>query len=126
MTTVRLCPLAEVAHRLPADCWIAQRLAEEPDALADEATLWITGGAHWPALHLDAPHAQLAVVDGRLVGGQLAGRRRPCRRRCCARFGARRRCRCRVMLLLLLLLLLRHCVRDDYVSRVVLTRRSGL
>ncbi|MDR6154257.1 hypothetical protein QF021_002346 [Acidovorax delafieldii] len=57
MTTVRLCPLADVAHRLPADCWIAQRLAEEPDALADEATLWITGGAHWPALHLDAPLA---------------------------------------------------------------------
>jgi len=57
MTTVRLCPLAEVAHRIPTDCWIAQRLAEEPDALADEATLWITGGAHWPALHLDAPLA---------------------------------------------------------------------
>ena len=57
MTTVRLCPLADVAHRLPADCWIAQRLAEEPDALADEATLWITGAVHWPALHLDAPLA---------------------------------------------------------------------
>ena len=57
MTTVRLCPLADVAHRLPADSWIAQRLAEEPDALADEATLWITGDAHWPALHLDAPLA---------------------------------------------------------------------
>ena len=60
MTTVRLCPLADVAHRLPADCWIAQRLAEEPDALADETTLWITGDAHWPALHLDAPWPQVA------------------------------------------------------------------
>ena len=43
MPTARLCPLADVAARLPADSWIAQRLAEDPDALATETVLCITG-----------------------------------------------------------------------------------
>ena len=58
MPTARLCPLADLAHRIPRDCWIAERLAQDPEALADETALWITGDAHWPALHLDAPLAQ--------------------------------------------------------------------
>lgn len=55
MPTARLCPLADVAHRIPPDCWIAERLKQNPAALADETALWITGSVQWPALHLDAP-----------------------------------------------------------------------
>lgn len=53
MPTARLCPLADVAARLPADSWIAQRLAEDPDALTTETVLCITGDAQVPELHLD-------------------------------------------------------------------------
>ena len=58
MPTARLCPLADVAHRIPPDCWMAERMAQDPAALADETALWITGDLQWPALHLDAPLAQ--------------------------------------------------------------------
>jgi len=58
MPTARLCPLADVAHRIPPDCWMAERLAQAPETLADETVLWITGDVQWPALHLDAPLAQ--------------------------------------------------------------------
>lgn len=57
MPTARLCPLADVAARLHADSWIAQRLAEDPNALATETVLCITGDAQVPELHLDAPLA---------------------------------------------------------------------
>eukprot|EP01041_Mallomonas_annulata_P020230 gene20230-39919_t len=57
MSTARLCPLADVAALIPADCWMAERLAEDPTALADETVLWITGNVQWPELHLDAPLA---------------------------------------------------------------------
>ena len=57
MPTARLCPLADVAALIPADCWMAERLAQDPDALAEETVLWITGDVHWPELHLDAPLA---------------------------------------------------------------------
>lgn len=57
MPTARLCPLADVAALIPADCWMAERLAKDPAALADETVLWITGDVQWPELHLDAPLA---------------------------------------------------------------------
>lgn len=57
MPIARLCPLADVAALIPADCWLAERLAEDPGALADETVLWITGDVHVPELHLDAPLA---------------------------------------------------------------------
>ncbi|GDY34750.1 hypothetical protein ACINB_06420 [Acidovorax sp. NB1] len=57
MPTARLCPLADVAALIPADCWMAERLAQDPGALADETVLWITGDVQVPELHLDAPLA---------------------------------------------------------------------
>jgi hypothetical protein len=57
MPTARLCPLADVATLIPADCWIAERLAEEPATLADETVLWIIGDVQVPELHLDTPLA---------------------------------------------------------------------
>jgi hypothetical protein len=57
MPTARLCPLADVAPRLPPGCWVAERLAQAPAVLADETALWITGDVQWPALHLDTPLA---------------------------------------------------------------------
>jgi hypothetical protein len=57
MPTAQICPLAEVAARLPADSWIAQRLAEKPQALAGETALCMAGDLLLPALHLDAPLA---------------------------------------------------------------------
>ncbi|MBV7542736.1 WD40 repeat domain-containing protein [Acidovorax sp. sic0104] len=57
MPTARLCPLADVAALIPADCWLAERMRQDPGALADETVLWITGDVQWPALHLDAPLA---------------------------------------------------------------------
>lgn len=55
MPTARLCPLADVAALIPSDCWIAECLAQDPEALADETALWINGNVQWPELHLDAP-----------------------------------------------------------------------
>lgn len=57
MPTARLCPLADVAALIPAGCWMAERLAQDPGALADETVLWITGDVQVPELHLDAPLA---------------------------------------------------------------------
>jgi len=53
MPSARICPLAEVAHRLPA----GSPLLAEPDAWA----LHITGDAHLPQLDLDDPLADLAA-----------------------------------------------------------------
>ncbi|MBT9443680.1 MAG: WD40 repeat domain-containing protein [Acidovorax sp.] len=69
MPTARLCPLADVAARLPADSWIAQRLAEDPDALTTETVLCITGDAQVPELHLDAPLASGSPLRTLLQGG---------------------------------------------------------
>ncbi|WP_428001966.1 WD40 repeat domain-containing protein [Acidovorax sp.] len=55
-------PLADVAHLLPADAWIAKRLRDDPEELADETAAWITGDMQWPELHLDTP----LVADGGL------------------------------------------------------------
>ena len=62
-------PLADVAHLLPADSWIAKRLHDDPEELADETAAWIAGDVQWPELHLDTP----LVADGgllRLAQGQ--------------------------------------------------------
>ncbi len=69
MPTARLCPLADVAARLPADSWIAQRLAEDPDALVTETVLCITGDVQVPELHLDAPLASGSPLRALLQGG---------------------------------------------------------
>lgn len=77
MPTARLCPLADVAAQLPADTWIAQRLAEEPDALAAETVLCITGDVQLPELHLDAPLASgsplRALAKESAPGARLRG-----------------------------------------------------
>lgn len=57
MPTARLCPLAEVAHRWPADSGLPQHLAPGPAALAQGWALCITGDVQLPALDLDAPLA---------------------------------------------------------------------
>ncbi|MFY3384817.1 hypothetical protein [Paracidovorax sp. MALMAid1276] len=57
MPAASLCTLADVAHRIPADCAIAGRLAQDPQALAAATVLWVRGDVHWLALHLDAPLA---------------------------------------------------------------------
>lgn len=69
MPTARLCPLADVAARLPADSWIAQRLAEDPDALATETVLCITDDVQVPELHLDAPLASGSPLRALLQDG---------------------------------------------------------
>ncbi len=60
MPIARLCPLTDVAGLIPADCWIARRLADDSDDL-DElrsvVVLHITGDVQLPELHLDAPLA---------------------------------------------------------------------
>ncbi len=53
MPTLRFVPLADAAHLLPADSQLAERLRSEPEELADDTVAWITGGVHWPELHLD-------------------------------------------------------------------------
>lgn len=69
MPTARVCPLADVATRLPADCWIAQRLAEDPQALAGETALCISGDVQLPELHLDAPLASGSPLRALMHGG---------------------------------------------------------
>ncbi len=72
MPTARLCPLADVAARLPADCWIAQRLAEDPQALAGETALCVVGDVQLPELHLDAPRASGSPLRTLVEGGAPA------------------------------------------------------
>ncbi len=62
MPSLRFVPLADVAHLLPADCPIAERLRADPEEFSDETAAWITGDAQWPELHLDTP----LVADGAL------------------------------------------------------------
>lgn len=62
LPSLRFVPLADVAHLLPADSWIAKRLRDDPEGLADETAAWITGDMQWPELHLDTP----LVADGGL------------------------------------------------------------
>ena len=69
MPTARLCPLADVAALLPADSWISQRLAEDPNALATETVLCITCDVQVPELHLDAPLASGSPLRALLQGG---------------------------------------------------------
>jgi hypothetical protein len=65
MPSARICPLAEVAHRLPA----GSRPTARPDAMA----LHITGDARLPHLDLDHPMADLrAWVDAGLLDGGTA------------------------------------------------------
>ena len=68
MSTTRFCPLADVAALLPADSWIAQRFAQDPDALSTEVVLWITGDVQVPELHLDAPLASGSPLRSLLQG----------------------------------------------------------
>ena len=72
MPTARLCPLADVAARLPADCWIARRLAEDPQALAGETALCVVGDVQLPELHLDAPLASGSPLRTLVEGGAPA------------------------------------------------------
>lgn len=55
MPLARLCPLTEVTALIPPDCWIAERLATDPDKLGGEMVLHITGNLQLPELRLDAP-----------------------------------------------------------------------
>lgn len=73
MPIARVCPLADVAARLPADIWIARRLAQDPAALASETALCITGDLHLPALHLDAPLAHGSPLWARVCDGLPPG-----------------------------------------------------
>jgi hypothetical protein len=77
MPTARVCPLAEVAAHLPADSWIAQRLAEDPDALAGETALFIAGDVQLAELHLDTPLASgsplRALAEGSTPGAAHTG-----------------------------------------------------
>ena len=57
MPIARLCPLTEVTALIPPECWIAERLANDPDELGGERVLHITGDVQLPELHLDAPLA---------------------------------------------------------------------
>ncbi|MES2612345.1 MAG: WD40 repeat domain-containing protein [Pseudomonadota bacterium] len=57
MPSLRFVPLADVAHLIPADSWIATRLRDDAEGLADETAAWITGDVQWPELHLDTPLA---------------------------------------------------------------------
>jgi hypothetical protein len=57
MPIARLCPLTEVTALISPDCWIAERLANDPDELGGERVLYITGDLQLPELHLDAPLA---------------------------------------------------------------------
>lgn len=54
MPTARVCPLADVAARLPADSPIARRIAEDTGALAGETALCLAGDLQLPELQLDA------------------------------------------------------------------------
>lgn len=78
MPTVRVCPLADVAARLPADSSIARRLAEDPETLARETVLCVDGGVQLPWLDLDAPLATgsplRALVDGDGLAATPRGR----------------------------------------------------
>ena len=57
MPTARLCLLADVADQIPPECWLAERMAQEPAAVAGEIVLCVTGDLVLPALHLNAPWA---------------------------------------------------------------------
>ncbi|WP_370628115.1 YncE family protein [Acidovorax sp. sif0732] len=69
MPPARLCTLADVADRLPADSWIAGRLAQDPAALAAETVLCIAGDVQLTALHLDAALASGSPLRTLLQGG---------------------------------------------------------
>ena len=69
MPTAQLCSLAEVASLIPADCWMAERLAHDPATLADETVLRITGDVQVPELHLDAPLASGSPLRALLDSG---------------------------------------------------------
>ncbi len=61
--------MADVAALIPADCWMAERLAQDPATLADETVLWITGDVQVPELHLDAPLASDSPLRALLESG---------------------------------------------------------
>lgn len=62
LSSLRLVPLADMAHLLPADCSLAERLRADPEEFSEETAAWITGDLQWPELHLDTP----LVADGGL------------------------------------------------------------
>lgn len=68
MPTARLCLLADVADRIPADCRLAAHLSEGADALVSQAVLHITGDVQLPALHLNASLASGAPLHTWLQG----------------------------------------------------------
>ena len=68
MPTARFCPLAEVAHRWPADSGVPQHLAPSPAALAQAWALCITGDMQLPGLDLDAPLASGSPLRALLQG----------------------------------------------------------
>ena len=75
MPTARTCSLAEVAALVPADCFLGERLREEPGALNDERVLHVTGDVALQALHLndalDSHHPLHAQARGRRAAPYL-------------------------------------------------------
>ncbi|MBU1818813.1 MAG: WD40 repeat domain-containing protein, partial [Gammaproteobacteria bacterium] len=57
MPIARLCPLTEVTALNPLGCGIAERLANNPNALDSEMVLHICSDVQLPELHLNAPLA---------------------------------------------------------------------
>ena len=68
MPTFRLCPLKDVKALIPADCWIAEHLAVDPQALNDEMVLHIAADVHLPHLPLDMPLATGGALHTWLQG----------------------------------------------------------
>ncbi|RYF50393.1 MAG: WD40 repeat domain-containing protein, partial [Comamonadaceae bacterium] len=52
MPAARICSLAEVAHLLPPDCALAERLREDTNSLDEATAIVITGPWRCPELHL--------------------------------------------------------------------------
>lgn len=68
MPLARLCLLTDVAALVPADCRIAQRLADDPIGLGSQVVLHITGDVQLPGLHLNAPLAPGSALHTWLHG----------------------------------------------------------
>lgn len=62
LPSLRFVPLAEVAHLLPANNPLAERLRSAPEDFEGETAAWISGDVQWAELHLDTP----LVADGGL------------------------------------------------------------
>lgn len=57
MPIARLCLLADVAHQIPAGCWLADEQAQDTAALSHQPVLYIEGDVQLAQLDLGAPMA---------------------------------------------------------------------